>query len=94
MGDTIIIEFKEGAKITQQKGRRVPLQVQEAVDADINSFLQAGHIERIDKITDKMFIQPVVITVKKDRSVKIALDARSLNNAMLKDNSKCPIWRV
>ena len=29
-----------------------------------------------------MFTQPVVITVKKDRSVKIALDA---NNAILKD---------
>ena len=32
-----------------------------------------------------MFFQPVVITVKKDRSVKIALDARSRNNAILKD---------
>ena len=37
-----------------------------------------------------MFIQPVVITVKKDRSVKIALDARSLNNAILKNKYRMP----
>ena len=37
-----------------------------------------------------MFIQPVVITVKKDRSVKIALDARSLNIGILKDNYQMP----
>ena len=48
-------------------------------------LLKAGHIERIDKITDEMFIQPVVITVEKDQIVKIALDARSPNNATLKD---------
>ena len=37
-----------------------------------------------------MIIQLVVITVKKDRSVKIALDARSLNNAILKDKYQMP----
>ena len=34
-GHNIKIEFKEGAKITQQKGRRVLLQLQKAVDAEI-----------------------------------------------------------
>ena len=66
--------------------------MQEAVDAEIKCLLKAGHIERIDKITDEMFIQPVVITVKKDGSVKIALDARSFNNAILKDNFQMPNW--
>ena len=37
-----------------------------------------------------MFIQPVVITVKKDTSVKIAIDARSLNNAILKSKYQMP----
>ena len=90
IGHTIKIEFKEGAKITQQKGRRVPLQLQQAVDKEIKNLLEAGHIRKIDKVTDEMFIQPVVITVKKDRSVKIALDARSLNNAILKNKYQMP----
>ena len=89
-GHTIKIEFKEGARITQQKRRRVPLQLQTAVDAEIKSLLAPGHIKRVDKITDEMFIQPVVITVKKDRSVKIALDARSLKNAILKNKYQMP----
>ena len=83
VGHTIQKEFKEGAIATQQKGRRVPLQLQKAVDEEINNLIKAGHIERVDKISDEMFIQPVVITVKKDRSVKIAMDARSLNNAII-----------
>ena len=51
---------------------------------------RGSHIKRVDKITDEMFIQPVVITVKKDRSVKIAPDARSLNNANLKNKYQMP----
>ena len=66
VGHTIRIEFKEGAKAAQRKGRRVPLQLQKAVDAEIKNLIKARHIERVDKISDEMVIQPVVITVKKD----------------------------
>ena len=85
MGHTIKIDFKYYSKITQLKGRRVPLQLQQAVDQEIKNFLKAGHIGKVDEIKDDMFTQPVVITVKKDRSVKIALDARSLNDAIRKN---------
>ena len=34
---------------------------------------------------DDVFIQPTAITAKKDRSVKIALDARALNQVIEKD---------
>ena len=37
-----------------------------------------------------MYIQTVVITVKNERTVKIALDARSLNNAILKSKHQMP----
>ena len=49
-------------------------------------MLKEGHIEKINEIKDDVFIQPTVITVKKDRSVKIALDARALNQAIDIDN--------
>ena len=72
------IKLKENARIVQQKGRRIPIQLQNAVDAEIKKLLKDGHIEKINEIKDDVFIQPTVITVKKDRSVKIALDARAL----------------
>ena len=89
-GFKIKCEFKKDAKITQQKGRRLPLQLQAAVEKEIDKLLEEGHIKRVDKISDEVFIQPVVVTVKKDKTAKIALDARSLNNAILKEKYQMP----
>ena len=55
------IEFKPDAKVTQQKGRRVPIQLQEAVQEEIERLLSEGHIEKVTEVTVKEFIQPVVI---------------------------------
>ena len=84
------IEFKQNAKTTQQKGRRVPIQIQDAVQAEIDRLLEEGHFEKVNEVTDKRFIQPVVITVKKDENVKVALDARALNNEIVKDKYHMP----
>ena len=84
------IEFKQNAKITQQKGRRVPVQLQEAVQKEIERLLEEGHIEKVNEVTDKQLIQPVVITVKKYKGVKIALDVRALNNEVVKDKYQMP----
>ena len=60
------------------------------MDAEINRLLKKGHIEKINEIKDDVFIRPTVITVKKDRSVKIAVDARALNQAIDKDKYQMP----
>ena len=49
-----------------------------------------GHIERVEKLQDDVFVQPTVLTVKKDNSVKIALDARALNESIAKDKYQMP----
>ena len=54
MGNTIKIEFKERAKITQQKGRIVPFQLQKAVD--VKNSLEAGRKKELDQITDEMLV--------------------------------------
>ena len=56
----------------------------------MNRLLKEGHIEKIDEMKDDVFIQSTVITVKKDRSVKIALDARALNQEIDKDKYQMP----
>ena len=40
----------------------------------LKKMVKDGHIEKKDKIPDDVFIHPTVITVKKDKSVKTALD--------------------
>ena len=76
--------------MTQQKGRRVPFHLQTAVKAEIAELIKEGHIRRIDKTNDDVFIQPTVTTVKRDKTVKVALDARQLNNAIQKDKHQMP----
>ena len=86
----IKIEMKDGTRVTQQKGRRIPIQLQEQIDKEIQNLLEQGHIQKVNNIKDDVFIQPVVITVKKDQSVKLALDARALNNSIAKDKYQMP----
>ena len=82
--------MKEGAKITQQKGRRIPIQLQNQVDDEIEKLLNEGHFEKVDKIQDDVFIQTTVITVKKDKTVKIASDARAINESIAKNKYQMP----
>ena len=86
----IKIDMKDNAKIAQQKGRRIPIQLQDQVDKEIEKLLKDNHIEKVEKIQVDVFIQPTVITVKKDKSVKIALDARALNESIAKDKFQMP----
>ena len=49
-----------------------------------------GHIEKLSSCTDKHFISPIVITVKKDQSIKLALDSKVLNKAIHKNKYQMP----
>ena len=82
--------MKEGTRLTQQKGRRFPIQLQEQVDKETSNLLEKGHIKKVDTIKDDVFIQPVVVTVKKGESVENALDARALNESIDKDKYQMP----
>ena len=83
--------MKNNAKISsQQKGQRVPIQLQEQVDKEIEKLLTEGLTERVKKIQGDVFLQPTGITVKKDESVKIALDARALNESIARDKYQMP----
>ena len=42
----------------------------------------------MEKCPDDVFISPVVITVKKDKSVKLALDSKKLNKAIHKNKNQ------
>ena len=81
--------YERKAKIWQQKCRRVPIQLQDQVDKGTEKLLTEGHHEHEGKIQDDVFIQLTLITVKNDKSVKIALDATALNGSVSKNKFKC-----
>ena len=83
-------EFFETLTPIQQKGRRVPITLQDKVDKEISKLLQQGHIKKLEQCSDKYFVSPIVITVKKDGSVKLALESRELNKQVHKNKYQMP----
>ena len=77
--------FKSQYTPSQHKGRRVPLHLLDKVEQELQKVIDEKQIIKLDKCSDELFISPVVITVKKDKSVKIALDSKKLNNAIHKN---------
>ena len=41
--------MKEGAKIPQQEGRRIPIQLQNQGESEVKKLLKDGHIEKVNK---------------------------------------------
>ena len=73
---TIDIQFKKNTRPIQQKGRSVPIHFQKTVKDELQKLIEKGHLEKADKTTENCFSSPAVLTIKKDKSVKIALDSR------------------
>ena len=51
----------------------------------MEKLIEKGHLEKTDKTTENCFVSPAVTTIKTDKSVKIALDSRNLNEACKKE---------
>ena len=79
----INIQLKPGHYPVKQKARPIPLHLQEAVEKEIEKLTKAGHLERVKQVDEDCFVSPVVITVTNDKSVKIALDSRKLNDSCI-----------
>ena len=77
--------FKKEFQPTQHKGRRIPLHLTEKVERELKKLIDEKQIKKPTKCSDEHFISPVVITVKSDQSIKIALDSKILNNAIHKN---------
>ena len=81
---------KEDAKLIQQKGRPLPIHLQQSEEKEIEKLIKQGHVEKAKIIDEDCFMSPAVFTVKKDKSVKIALDSRKLNEITVKPKPQMP----
>ena len=82
--------FLKEFKALQQKGRRIPIHIQEKVEQEIRSLISQGHIVKLEKCSDQQFISPIAITVKKDQSIKLAMDSKQINQMIHKNKYQMP----
>ena len=76
--------FYKDFTLTHQKGRRVPINLQPLVNDELKKLLAEKHIIKFNSCLDKNFISPIVITVKRDKIVRLALDSKILNKSIHK----------
>ena len=65
-------QLKPGYFPVKQKARPVLLHLQEDVGRELEKLIESGHLEKIKDVDEDCFVSPVVITLKSDKSVKIA----------------------
>ena len=65
-------------KPVQLKGRRVPLHLLPAVSKKLDRLISEGHIKNLESRDEVRFISTIVITCKKEKSIKLALDSKFL----------------
>ena len=78
------------------RGRRVPIHIQADVENELQRLIDKGHIKNLDSCSEQFYISPIVITVKRYKSQKLALDSKLLNRTTLKNkcqmqNIECPV---
>ena len=86
----VISKFHKNFHPKHQKGRRVPINLQERVNNENKNFLEEEHIEKLNKSSYQYFISPIVIIIKRDQTIKLALDSKILNKAIHKNKYQKP----
>ena len=61
---------------THQKRRRVPISFQYLVNTELKKLLKEKNISKLDICSDKNFISPIFIPIKRDKTVKKALNSK------------------
>ena len=90
--DTVVkINLKENANLIQQKGKPIPIYLQDQVAEELKRLTKKGYLERATEINEDCFVSLAVITVNKDKSIKIALDSSKLNEATIKRKAQMHI---
>ena len=89
----INIQLKPGQYPVKQKARPIPLHLQEAVGKELAKLERTVHLEKVKYVDEDCFVSPVVITVKNNISVKIALGSGKLNESCINIRPRMPKWK-
>lgn len=78
----MIIPINPEVSPVGQKYRPVPIPLQKEIKQEINKLLEAGIIEKIDE--PSRWISPIVPIIRSDSSLRICVDIRRTNEAIIK----------
>ena len=83
-------KFHKNFQPKHQEGRRIPINLQDRVSSENKKLLEEGHIEKLNNCLEHYFISLIVITVKRDQTIKLALDSKILNKSIHKNKYQMP----
>ena len=83
-------QFNKEFDPIQQKGRHIPIHLQERVEAELNNLIDQNYINKMDTCSDQQFISPIVITAEDDQTVKLALYSKKINKFIYKNKYQMP----
>ena len=84
------IQLKAGHYSVKQKAGPVYLHQQEDVGRQLEKLIRTGHLKKINDVDEDCFESPGVITVKSDKSVKMAIDSRKLSDSFIEMRPQLP----
>ena len=84
------VNLEEDANINKRKGRPIPIHLQDQVAEEQRRLIRNSYLERAIEITEDSLVSPAVISVKKDKLIKIALYSRKLNETTIKRKTQMP----
>ena len=82
--------FNEPIKPIQVKEKRIPIHLLPEVKLCTDQLLRDGHIEKLSRCSEDCFISPIVITAKRDGSIKLALNSKLLNKQIIRNRYQMP----
>ena len=86
----VFTNFKDPLVPRQVKGQKIPIHLQDRVTAEIKKLIKDKHIGKLKKCTTDHFIAPVVLTTKKEGSIKLALNAKPMNAQIWQNKYQMP----
>ena len=84
------VQYKDNMQPFQQKGRKIPLHLQQPVADELKKLQEDGHIEKLEEIGEDICVSPAVIAKQSNGTVKIAIDAKELNKQIVKKRMQMP----
>ena len=66
----------------------MPISLQDKVDKEIHRLTTEDHIIKQQESSDRYFISPIVIAVKKNGSMKLAMESREINKQVQKNKNQ------
>ena len=82
------MKLQPEVKPVQQRLRRLPLSVRDAVSKELKDLEEHGIIKKIDA---SEWVSPIVVTKKKTGGIRMYVDLREPNKAVITDSHPLPL---